>query len=47
MKFDFMRAGGTLKYMGIGLLGVFLIIGVIVAATYITANITANKKDEE
>ena len=44
-NFDFMRAVGTLKYMGIGMLGVFLIIGVIVAATYITASFTANKKD--
>ncbi len=27
-----------LKYMGIGLLGVFLIIGIIIMATYVIAN---------
>ncbi len=47
MDFDFVRALGTLKYMGIGLLGVFLIIGVIVAATYLTAHLTAPKPQED
>ena len=45
MDISFARAFGTLKYMGIGLLGVFLIIGVIVAATYLTAHLTAPKPD--
>ncbi len=40
----------SLKYMGIGMLGVFLIIGIILASTYaigkITQRFSDNKKDE-
>ncbi len=44
----------NLKYMGIGLLGVFLIIGIIIMATYVIANFsvlrqlkTKKKKDKK
>ena len=30
----------NLKYMGIGMLGIFIIVGVIMAATYLTAYAT-------
>lgn len=33
--------------MGIGMLGVFMIVGIIIAATYAIANLTAPKKDSE
>ena len=35
-----------LKYMGLGMLGVFLIVGVIVAATYAIGKLTAPKNKE-
>ena len=34
----------NLKYMGIGLLGVFLIIGIIIMATYVIANFSVLKQ---
>ena len=34
----------NLKYMGVGMLGVFIIIGVITAATYAIGKFTAGKK---
>ena len=40
----------SLKYMGIGMLGVFMIIGIIIAATYAIGNLTGKlgkKKDGE
>ena len=36
-----------LKYMGVGMLGVFIIIGIIIAATYAIGKITSNKSAEE
>ena len=39
-----------LKYMGVGMLGVFMIIGVIIAATYLIGHVTAkigNRSDDE
>ena len=36
----------NLRYMGIGMLGVFMIIGIIVAATYAIAKFTAPKKND-
>ncbi len=40
----------NLKYMGIGMLGVFVIVGVIMIATYLTGYLTAKlahpKKDD-
>ena len=41
---------GCLGYMGIGMLGIFIIIGIIIAATYATAFLTdklAKPKDDE
>lgn len=35
-----------LKYMGIGMLGVFMIVGVIMAATYAIGHFTAPKQEE-
>ena len=37
----------NLKYMGIGMLGVFMIIGIIVMSTYLIGKLTAPKKDME
>lgn len=40
----------SLKYMGIGMLGVFIIVGVIMAATYLTGYFTdkfARPSDDE
>ena len=36
-----------LKYMGIGMLGVFMIVGVIMAATYAIGHFTAPKQEQE
>ena len=30
-----------LKYMGIGMLGVFIIVGIIIAATYVISNLSS------
>jgi hypothetical protein len=41
---------GCLGYMGIGMLGIFIIIGIIIAATYATAYLTeklAKPSDDE
>ena len=35
----------NLSVMGIGMLGVFLIIGIIIAATYAISKLTAQKQD--
>ena len=35
-----------LKYMGIGMLGVFIIVGIIIASTYAIGKFTADKDDE-
>ena len=35
-----------LKYMGIGMLGVFIIVGIIIASTYAIGKLTADKDDE-
>ena len=32
-----------LKYMGVGMLGVFIIVGIIIAATYAIGKFTAGK----
>ena len=37
----------NLKYMGVGMLGVFMIIGIIVASTYIIGIATAGKNKPE
>ena len=36
----------NLKYMGVGMLGVFMIVGIIIIATYIVGA-SENKKDKE
>ena len=35
-----------LKYMGVGMLGVFIIIGIIMTATYAIGKLTAKKTDK-
>lgn len=35
-----------LKYMGVGMLGVFIIIGIIIAATYTIGKLTSDNKDK-
>ena len=39
MIFELANFVANLKYMGIGMLGVFMIVGIIIAATYIIGNI--------
>ena len=46
MEFNPMNFVSNLKYMGIGLLGVFIIIGIIIAATYLTTKLTAPKNKD-
>ena len=49
MYFEPIRFIENLKYMGIGMLGVFIIIGIIIASTYAIGKLTAgsdNKKNE-
>ncbi len=36
-----------LKYMGIGMLGVFIIIGIIMIATYVIGKLPSNDKDKD
>ena len=36
----------NLKYIGVGMLGVFMIVGIIIIATYIVGA-SGNKKDKE
>lgn len=42
-NFDSMRFVENLKYMGVGMLGVFLIIGIIIAATYAISKLAASR----
>ena len=44
MNFNPMAFVENLQYMGIGMLGVFIIIGVIIAATYVIGAATAKKE---
>ena len=46
--FEPMEFVKNLKYMGIGMLGVFIIVGVIMGATYLTSYLTSkhSKGDE-
>ena len=46
MIFEITNFISNLKYMGIGMLGVFMIIGVIMAATYAIGKFTASRKDD-
>ena len=36
-----------LKYMGIGMLGVFIIVGIIIAATYAIGKLAVSGKSDE
>lgn len=45
MNFNPMGFVENLKYMGIGMLGVFIIVAIIIAATYATARITNKPKE--
>ena len=47
IKFQPIEFVRNLKYMGVGMLGVFIIIGIIIAATYAIGKFTAGKKEEE
>ena len=46
MEFNPIGFVENLKYMGIGMLGVFMIVGIIIFATYAICKITT-KKDKE
>lgn len=49
MNFNPMGFVENLKYMGIGMLGVFIIVGIIIAATYLIGAVcssTAKNRDE-
>ncbi len=37
----------SLKYMGIGMLGVFMIVGIIILATYGIAKFTSGRRKED
>ena len=45
--FDPIQFVNNLKYMGIGMLGVFIIVGIIIAATYAIGKLSFGKKDDE
>ena len=45
--FEAMNFIHYLKYMGIGMLGVFMIVSVIMAATYAIGYFTAPKQEEQ
>ena len=45
--FEPMNFVHNLKYMGTGMLGVFLIVGIIIAATYIIGKLNTAKGDKE
>ena len=49
MEFDPIQFVNNLKYMGVGMLGVFMIVGVIILATYAISYFTekfVGKKDK-
>ena len=46
MYFEHMKFIENLKYMGIGMLGVFIIVGIIMASVYVIGSLN-NKKNEE
>ena len=48
LYFNPMKFVENLKYMGIGMLGVFMIVGIIIAATYLIGNVTGvSQKNKE
>ena len=46
MEFRPIEFINNLKYMGIGMLGVFIIVGIIILATYAIGKFTANLSDK-
>lgn len=46
MDFNPMGFITNLKYMGIGMLGVFIIVSIIIAATYIIGKYTGSNSDK-
>ena len=46
LTFDLMNFVRNLKYMGIGMLGVFMIIAIIVCATYLIAKLADGSSEE-
>ncbi len=47
LQFVPMAFVNNLKYMGIGMIGIFLIIGIIMAATYAIGKLTAKDSKDE
>ncbi len=47
MTFNPMNFVSNLYYMGVGMLGIFVVIGAIVLVTMILNKVTASKKDSE
>lgn len=47
MDFNPMNFVENLRYMGLGMLGIFIVMGVIIAFTAILDKITSGKKDSE
>ena len=47
MYFEPIRFIENLKYMGIGMLGVFIIVGIIIAATYLIGYTTRTNKNDQ
>ena len=47
MEFNPMKFVEFLKYMGVGMLGVFIIIGIIILATYAIGKMTSNQEEEQ
>ncbi|MBQ8719529.1 MAG: hypothetical protein IJY65_00670 [Clostridia bacterium] len=45
LQFNLWAFVANLKWMGIGMLGVFIIIAIIIAATYAIGKLTAGKSD--
>ena len=45
IEFDPMNFIENAKYMGLGMLGIFVVIGLIVGVTYLLNSATASKKD--
>ena len=43
MIFEPIKFVESLKYLGIGMIGVFIIVGIIIAATYAIGHITAGE----
>ena len=47
MEFNPMGFVENLRYMGVGMLGVFIIIGIIIAATYIINKVLKSPDDSD